>query len=316
MIGKLFTRSNVASLGIASLIPASYWLNKKGYLPKFMAFGFPGMITQLVSDLSFHFIDTINVRCKGDPSLKKLSDIIASLRRKAGIRGFFYGIGSTFFGSSLGGLAYFTLYKQFKTMFKQDKSVGKLKEFLIDSAAAALAEAIALLVFFPFETIKARMQMDNRIFPYRDVFDALYRMTHPSPDVKFKLTGLYDGCPPYFAQFIAYTTAQFACYETLMRIFRRWQKDQPDLYAPWKYVFLASTAGGAVASLLTNWLEVITIRKQVDSVTSVRDIIEQEGANIIFKGIGPRMIYNVSQSVMIFFILNEVCRLYKVKFEG
>lgn len=296
---------------------AGYIMNKKGWLPNSVPLrvGLSGMTTQMVSDISFHFIDTVNVRLKGEQSLNRFTWIIRDIWKKAGYKGFFYGIRATIFGSTLGGLTYFTLYKYLKAKIGHDKHAGPIKAFVIDFFAAAVAEAIALLVFFPFEMVKTRMQMDNRLFPYRDVFEALHRVTHPAPG-DMRLTRLYEGCAPYFAQFIVYTTAQFACYEAFMRVFRKTKRHTKDRYVPWKYVFVASTASGMLASLMTNWLEVITIRKQIDPTQHVKDILHQEGAHILIKGIGPRIIYNVSQSVMVFFILTEMCRIYKVKFEG
>ena len=270
--------------------------------------GFAGAITQLISDLSFHCVDTVNVKCKGNTDLIRWYSMVSSIWRKEGLKGFFVGINATFCAALLGGFTYFTIYRQFKHRLKNSEKQSKLKEFLCDSLAAATAESAALLIFFPLELVKVRLQTSNELYNYDSVLHGLKRVLHDGND---RVNALYGGSGPYFAMFILYTTIQFSCYEAFMR---KYYSAKGTVSTGWN-VLKASLLSGAIASLATNWLEVITINKQLNPAATISNIMKQEGASMVVKGVTPRLFFNMCQSVVIFFMLDKLCGLFNVNFE-
>jgi hypothetical protein len=80
---------------------------------------------------------------------------------------------------------------------------------------------------------------------------------------------------------------------------------------------VASFIAGAVASAVTNPMEVIVVHKQTrpqESVVKItRDMVKKEGVGHIMKaGIGARVYYTSIQSVLFFSLITTIGHLYNV----
>ncbi len=288
--------------------------------------GCAGALTQCVSEVVLHCIDTVNVRCKGGKGRIRSYSVIQNLLKEYGAKGLlklFVGINATFYASAIGGIVYFTLYKKAKIFIKKiwksdDNDKNAFRSFMRYFLAAIISEVAALVVYFPFEVMKTRLQTSNDRYKYKSLPDAFKKILHSSGERGPKsLMSLYSGCGPFFAMFTLYTAIQFTCYEEMMRILKI---DESSLEPEWNIkmpkVLLASVISGAVASLSTNWLEVFTVKKQIDPTVSLRRIWKEEGSAIFTKGIFPRTLFNISQSALVFTCLGMWCKYYNIKFEG
>jgi hypothetical protein len=83
---------------------------------------------------------------------------------KEGITGFCRGFSACFYGSTIGGFIYFTLYKIMKTQFKE--TMPNVDEGLVFASAGFGAEALCIGLKYPFDLIKCRLQSVNYIFKY------------------------------------------------------------------------------------------------------------------------------------------------------
>jgi len=316
---KKFSRKHWRFLLFGAVATPSWYLLNPKYKTLTMTeikVGFAGALTQFISDSCFHFVDTVNVRCKGADSLVRWYSMVSEIWAKQGMKGFFVGINATFCASLFGGFTYFTLYKFLKSKLKKGEDDGRFRSFLTDFGAAAIAEMVALLIYFPFELVKARLQTRNETFMYKNVQDAFKKIMYPTVDTKNpQISSLYSGSFPYFAMFILYTTVQFSCYEAVMRLLNKNDKHKANERKKVPHIFAASILSGTIASLSTNWLEVITIRKQINAAVTIREIWNQERFALFVKGLTPRLTFNVCQSVMIFLILDHICRFINVQFE-
>ena len=93
---------------------------------------------------------------------------IKQIYKKEGVYGFGRGFSACFYGSIFCGFSYFFMYKTTKLKmyeyFGQD--VNPTAVFL---TASVIAEMITLIVHFPYDLIKRRLQSKNYYFKYKDL---------------------------------------------------------------------------------------------------------------------------------------------------
>jgi len=277
---------------------------------EFLIIGCCGATSQLISDFSLHAVDTINVRLKSTHADITVKEMSKRIHKKYGIRGFFNGLSATICGSITGGFVYFTAYMMMKNIMK--KFIPHEEEFIFlrNLFSAGLTEFVALIVFYPFEMVKTRMQSNRYYYNYNNVFDGLKQVWNE--DKKLKWMSFYKGSFPYFLMFICYTAIQFSCYETLIRQYSKRNKNHEPNFSS---ILTSSILSGAIASLMTNWIEVMTIQKQLDSSRGLLQIFRLTGISIFYKGIATRLLSNCFQSLIIFVALENLCSFFKVRFE-
>jgi len=122
--------------------------------------GVAGSLANLVVESMFHFVDTVNVRAKlSDKSISSLN-MARKIYLKEGIYGFSKGFSACFYGSVACGFIYFSLYKLFKSHFKDylGDSYNIAWTFFL---ASFVAEFFTLIVYYPFDLVKCRLQSNN-----------------------------------------------------------------------------------------------------------------------------------------------------------
>lgn len=157
----------------------------------------------------FHFVDTVNIKSKAN---EKESHSAMTMVRKIwaseGVVGFGRGIGAAVYGNFSAGFIYFILYKTLKNKMPE---LGGFKALI----AGFIAETIAILIKFPFDLIKCRLQSVNYIFKYSDWTHGIRK--------EFRLNGvpgLYTGVLPYLFTYTTFTALQFSIYEKTLKYFK------------------------------------------------------------------------------------------------
>lgn len=283
--------------------------------------GLAGSLAQGISELSFHFIDTVNNRCKVNKGPTKSIPHLRKMIASEGYRCLFRGINVTFYTGFCGGLVYFALYKYIKDQMKGSSSRGFGQEYIRYFCAAFVSELATLFIYYPMEMIKTRMQVGQSYYRYNGLADALKKIIfNPEGGVnKGAIKSLYIGSLPYFCNFTLYTAVQFACYEGIIysllltrhKIKPNWDADIHAL----SFVGIAAISG-TIASLATNWIEVITVQRQINPSKNIIEYIKEEKTAVLIKGILPRLLYNVSQTLAVFTLLRYFCARRGVIFEG
>jgi hypothetical protein len=126
------------------------------------------------------------------------------------------------------------------------------------------------------------------------------------------IKGLYNGYPPYLLNYISNYSMQFMIYEMLIREAKKRDRES---YEKRKTLFVIKCGliSGFFASGMTNCFEVISVRKQANSKLTIKGIIEEEGMrNLMTKGLGARVSYHSFQSVIMFFILDQIGGFFNV----
>lgn len=90
--------------------------------------GITGSLTLLSSEMTFYFIDTINMRSKVLNSNKNCISMFRHIVSNEGVSGLTKGIQASFYGAIIYGFTYFYLYKLFKETYK--KHIGESSAFM------------------------------------------------------------------------------------------------------------------------------------------------------------------------------------------
>ena len=211
-IWKRNSKKAVLFVFCSSLLYAAYRSKTTDFEP--LRIGMTGSLTLLSAEMTFYFIDTINMRSKVLNTNKNFLSMFRDIVKYEGVRGFTKGIQASFYGSIIYGFTYFYLYKQFKEKYKKYIGDCSAKMFMISSC---LTQMLALWVFYPFDMIKVRLQTSNDIFKYKGLKDAFKRIWHQHSSPK----GLYAGFPVYMCTYISNFTLQLTVYELMTAELKR-----------------------------------------------------------------------------------------------
>lgn len=152
------------------------------------------------------------------------------------------GIEAAFYGAIIYGFTYFYFYKKFKEHYKTYIGESSAKMFMICSF---MTQSFALIIFYPFDMIKVRLQTSNHIFKYKGLKDAFTRIYYQNGNP----SGWFIGLPVYMLTYISNFTLQLTIYEILTARYKRNGDFKRNEYA---CVFKASSMSGYVKKKLVD----------------------------------------------------------------
>jgi hypothetical protein len=267
-----------------------------------------GCISHVAVETSFHMIDTVNIKSKATPQMASSNflSLVSKIWAHEGIIGFGRGFSAAFYGSVFAGFTYFFLYKLLKQIFI-NKCQNKWDVGLIAMAASFCAELVTLLVAYPFDLIKCRLQSVNNIFKYKNLVDA-YKKEIKHNGVK----SLYIGISPFLVTYCSYVALQFSIYEKLIDMEKKRIGIEHFQDTELRVNCIAGFAAGSIAAALTNGLEAVTVAKQTNPQMNVLKMIKEDGTKLLTRGLTSRVLYNGGQSFVFFSILLQIGKLYSV----
>jgi hypothetical protein len=308
----------------------------KSVLPLMLASAGAGMIARIPC----HPIDTcksrLQVQTDSAASSKKLYknvfDAFSRIARTEGVFGLYRGFGITFLGSAPASMIYFTSYELSK---KELSEIGWLKQygFVADFSAGLFAEAISCVLWVPIDVLKERMQIQKHRAStavgasaseyYASSFDAVQKVIRNEG-----LSGIYKGYGATLLSFGPFSALYFMFYEQLKQNAMRFAGTTQESDTPGYYFLMCGAGAGAFASLITNPLDLVKLRLQVQRATDANaatasskghaiagagaeakasalptfrykgmvdglaTVWKQEGPLALFKGAGARMLFH------------------------
>ena len=220
--------------------------------------GMAGSLANIICDTSFHLVDTVNIRSKAVQSGKSESmyGLMRRIYMKEGIYGFGKGFSACFYGAAAAGFMYFSLYKWLKTVFKDNLVSETFDMALCYMLASLTAESITLLVQYPYDLVKCRLQSVNYYFRYQNLPHAFRK------EIKTNGVGsLYQGATPFLITYCAFISLQFTIYESMMSHFKRSMTKEKFADQELSVNCLSGFVAGVVAAAATNALEAVTVAK-------------------------------------------------------
>jgi len=275
--------------------------------------GIAGSLTNVVCEILFHFVDTVNIRSKVYKESISTLNMLKQIVSKEGIYGLSKGISATFYGSIFCGFAYFAMYKNLKKVLRE--YLGDSHPYLIFFLAAVTAELFTMSIYYPFDLIKARLQTSNAIFKYKNLYHAFKKIVR-----KESIFSLYKGSGAFLVTYTMFVSLEFTIFEGMIDMFKKRSKmgseGSEDFLAKfepsYKQIIISAFLSGAIASSLTNAPQVITYKKQISPEAKVMDIVRQEKLKLLTKGLLARVYYNAFQAVVLFSMLSFVGKSFNV----
>ena len=274
-------------------------------------------VSGLVARVPCHGLDTLKARVQQGSSGGVLGTL-STLLRVEGVKGLYRGFGVAMVGSLPGSCLYFTTYEVVK---------GHLAPFLPavggHLCAGLAAEAVSCVLFVPVDVVKERMQVQSpggRVY-YHNARDAVRQIVRSGEG----LGGLYRGYGATLASFGPFSALYFALYEWLKEGSIRSSSGSscssstattPATSAtpaplPLGMQMVVAGTAGAGASLLTNPLDLVKLRLQVQrgggesTHTHYRGLghgltllVKEEGMKGLFRGAGIRILFHTATTAI------------------
>ncbi len=180
---------------------------------------------------------------------------------------------------------------------------------LIFLTASFVAETFTLLLYYPYDLIKSRLQTSNRVFQYKSLLHAFQKEVKENG-----VLSLYRGGAPFLIMFATTISLQFTVYESYIKYVKEkymesWMNREV------LHIINASFLAGAIGSGVTNWLEVLVVTKQTKPDANLMEIVKREKFGLLTKGLGARVYYQSIQSIFFFSTVTYAGRLFNVELE-
>ncbi|KAG2768310.1 hypothetical protein PC129_g1946 [Phytophthora cactorum] len=293
--------------------------SSQNQLPTLLGSAAAGMIGRVFC----HPLDTVKARLQastttGQTITSQLNLQSFSLQH---LRGLYRGIGVSMLGSAPATCLYMTSYEVSKDALMGVESF-RGNPSLLYLGAGMTAEALSCVLWVPIDVIKERMQVQEqpsgasgaaRKIYYRNTLDAVQTIARTE-----RLAGLYKGYTATLLSFGPFSALYFMFYEKA-KAFAQKRLDAEEL--PAQYTLASAAVAGATASFLTNPLDLIKLRLQVQRayasegtpasyrgiVDGLTQVIRMEGVLALYKGAGARVAFH-APSTAITMSLFESCR--------
>lgn len=182
---------------------------------------------------------------------------VAAARRiwsREGIRGFYRGVGITAIAACPGNALYFVSYEYARDWVQRHETGCMLPRPLLHLGSGFFAEVISCVIWVPVDVIKERLQAQGPEVAGR-YRSSWHGFTTCLRQESFK--GLYKGYCSTLASFGPFSAVYFACFE----VFNQWLA--PYGMGAFGQGLVAAFAGNAAAAIITNPLELVKTRLQI-----------------------------------------------------
>lgn len=257
-----------------------------------------GALAGVTEHIAMYPIDTIKTRMQAlsHPGQRlhrsTLRTALSAVIRREGISGLYQGIGAVAVGAGPAHALYFAIYELAKDVGGGNDAGGNLP------LAAACAGATATLVndacMTPADVIKQRLQVAHS--PYKGILDCATTVMRQEGWRAF-----FKSYPTTIVMNIPFTAIHFSVYESAKRFLRIESEQDEETLA---VQLLAGGVAGGSAAAVTNPLDVVKTRLQTEGVHSstkysasvvatLRKIVQEEGAQAVWRGLQPRVLFHV-----------------------
>eukprot|EP00939_MAST-03C_sp_MAST-3C-sp1_P004627 g4627.t1 len=219
-----------------------------------------------------HPLDTCKARLQvqGDVSsgggirYRNFIDVVRRTYKVEGFRGLYRGFGVTAIGSAPAMAVYLTSYEKCKDALPEFHPIFERTPSFAHFVAGMLAETISCLLWVPIDVTKERLQVQELggAHNYRGNIDAVRTIWRTEG-----LTGAYKGYLATILSFGPQSAFMFTFYEQMKRFSRSVLDVHADAEMPFAAHLFNSVVAGCGAALVTNPLDMVKLRLQVQRVS-------------------------------------------------
>ncbi|KAF0683609.1 Aste57867_24375 [Aphanomyces stellatus] len=245
-----------------------------------------------------------NLQVAGQTLYRSTADVLRTTFQKEGVRGLYKGFGVILLGSAPATCLYLTSYEESKKLLLKNH-VMQENAFLTSFTAGVLAEALSCIFWVPIDVVKERMQVQSKASAhyYKSTADAI-KTIYRTEGVR----GLYRGYGATLWSFGPFSAFFFLFYEQNKAIAEDFHRkpNEPHIDVPFASLLACSMTASAGASLVTNPLDLVKLRLQIErmhasssSVTpryvntfqGLQRVAMEEGVLGLWKGVGARIAF-------------------------
>lgn len=288
-----------------------------------------GLFSGSIAKLFTHPIDTVKAKIQVETGKSKILNVFQTTMKNEGLRGLYKGLPVSIVGSMPASVLYFGSYEWAKKKLLTFKNFSQ-GEFLMYFLGGMFAETISCLIYVPVDVIKERRQVQNNLksYAYKSDLDALVTILNQE-----KLRGLYKAYGATVLSFGPMSAFYFMFYEYFKGFFvrndakiyiQRVKKEEVDklrdmkLDISFSQSLVCSALAGALASLITNPLDLVKLRMQVQRASEsyrtdkavyknlaqgIQLIAKTEGVGGLYKGSIARALYHTPTTAISMSIL-------------
>jgi hypothetical protein len=233
-----------------------------------------GLFAGSLAKLFTHPLDTLKAKIQVEHKNSKFFEVLNKTIKSEGSKGLYRGLPVSIFGSMPASVLYFGSYEWAKKKLLLLKNFSK-GEFLMYFLGGMFAETVSCLIYVPVDVIKERRQVQANLktYHYKSDIDALYTILKQE-----RLGGLYKAYGATVLSFGPMSAFYFMFYEYFKGFFvrndaktyiQRVKKEEIEklkelkLDISFKESLICSALSGALASFLTNPLDLVKLRMQV-----------------------------------------------------
>lgn len=248
-----------------------------------------------------HPLDLIKVNLQTQQGKLSVVPLTAKIIREQGITALYSGLSASVLRQLTYSMTRFGIYEVGKQNIETNTLMGKI-------TLASLSGAIGGLVGTPADMVNVRMQNDVKLPPesrrnYKNAFDGLIRV--------YKSEGfkqLFSGATTAVSRGVLMTVGQIAFYDQIKTLLLQSNMFKDDL----RTHFLASLGAGAIATTLTQPLDVLktrTMNAKPGEFNGLWDIVKftaRLGPMGFFKGYIPAFVRLGPHTIITFVFLEQL----------
>lgn len=238
-----------------------------------------GLFGGSTAKLITHPVDTLKAKIQVNAGRTGILKVLANTYKNEGVRGLYRGLPVSVLGSVPGCVLYFGAYEFAKKKLLMFSNLSH-SEFIMYFLGGMFAETVSCMVFVPVDVIKERRQVQTNLksYSYSSDIDALFTILRTE-----KLRGIYKAYGATVMSFGPMSAFYFMFYEYLKGFFvrndaktylQRVKKEdfeklkEMKLDISFKESLFCSAIAGALASIITNPLDLVKLRMQVQRASS------------------------------------------------
>ena len=279
---------------------------------------YPILVTSLSSFISggfarciVHPLDTLKAKIQIQQSSKQSNlSILHSLThtiKTEGLQGLYRGLPIALVGSLPATCIYFTTYEISKGFLMDSLSFSP---FIVYFLSGMVAETVSCMFFVPIDVIKERLQVQEnlKLYKYSGGLDA-FRTIMRTEGIK----GIYKAYGATVASFGPFSALYFVFYEKFKEVLVGKQKEIGFVQS-----LVSASCAGALASFVTNPLDIAKVRMQVVRATGnsmfpyknmfhgIYLIYLNEGFRALFQGSLARILFHTPNTAIVMSLMEYI----------
>lgn len=258
----------------------------------------------MLARFPLHPLDTCKAKIQTQTTAEGFLSVFAKTFRTEGVRGLFRGLSISMIGAIPAGCIYFTSYELSKKVFGHENAPAT------HFASGFVAESHSCVFWVPIDVIKERLQVQStfaqRGYNYKGPLDAIFSIARDEGLFR----GIYRGYGATLMSFGPFSAFYLMFYEQAKLFWKFQLQVSEDKEMPLWAFAVGAGFSGAVASFITNGLDMAKLRIQVQRASAVKVfpyrnvfhgvycIARDEGLKGLFKGAGARMCFHAPATAL------------------